>query len=166
MHLYRQGLERGDVVLVTVKRVTEAKGRSLDEQVQIAKEALALKDPQVLSQMKSFAAVPSSNPKQGSVSYFDGRPYGGLGAADYYAAWEAAMCSFGKDCTSPREWAVVQACLQEGICVANALELIKSEYANQPARWEKVTALAARITQVVNDGDVQAFLPPKSRKAT
>jgi hypothetical protein len=50
--------------------------------------------------------------------------------------------------------------------VANALELIKSEYANQPARWEKVTALAARITQVVNDGDVQAFLPPKSRKAT
>jgi hypothetical protein len=157
----REGMARGDVVLAAKERLSQARTQPFDKQVAVAREVAQTRDMQVLQQLMTFASVTDEKTKD-SVVYLDGQPYGGLTRQQYYAAADVMLCSFGMDCDSSRNNAVLEACAQQGRCAGSYLSLVQSEFRSKPEQWSQVLQVAQRMTQIVNTGGFEAFAPPRT----
>jgi len=163
--LYHEGLARGDVVLNTQVRLAEAKSLPFAEQAKVAREAMALRDPQVLSRLASFGAVMDEKLKE-PVNYLDGKRFGGLSRRDYYTAWNVALCEFNQECDSPTTGPVLELCATGNRCLANGLELLRDDYRKHPERWQQIEQMAQRIAVIIDTQEVEALAPPVTRKSS
>jgi len=90
------------------------------------------------------------------VVFFDGEKFGGVvDAQSYRDAWSLVPCNFGEDCELSSD--VVIACVFEGTCHRNRLELLRSSYSGRETEFQGVIRLAAKLTEAVTSGEVDRF---------
>jgi hypothetical protein len=163
--LLHEGIARGDVVLAAKERLAQTRGLPFEQQLPVAKEALALRDPQVIQALMSLGVTSDETSKEPPVNYLDGKPFGGLSPRDYTTAWNVALCSFGWDCVSSRSEQVLEACAAQNRCAANFLDVLRGDYRNDPDRWQQVMNTASRLVSVLGASELEAFAPPSTKRS-
>lgn len=145
-----------DALLALRSRVMNAGTPAEDTRRHLLGEVLETGEPLLLPLAQSLATAASDS---GSVAtYLDGKPYGGLDAEEFAAAWRLMSCQVTQSCAT-RDSQLMQQCAFEGKCAQSIQASIEAS-AKSPAEYQRIGLVAERLRQVVIARDPAPLLPP------
>lgn len=150
--LVQRGMREDPVVIVKSRLATMS---SLKDRQELSLEIMSMRDPQLLARMPLLAEAAN---KQGTAPHLDGKPYGGVQSAEFFAAVNLLPCAFGEACDQGHEF-VVRACVSYGICSDTTFDVYKKIHAKRPGSYENILSTFARLRDVIQSKDLNALSP-------
>jgi hypothetical protein len=117
-------------------------------------EVLALNDPGVLELLRGLAWSVSGD--QAAI-FLDGQEFGGLDGEQFDTAWMLMTCTLSRRCNE-RGVVVEQNCGLGQICAESMQTMLRSRAASD-VEFQKISAVANRLAQIVATGQVSALRP-------
>jgi hypothetical protein len=147
-----------DALLALKARVMKANPPDDVQRRQLLTEVLATGEPLLLPLVQGLATAPSDD-RGGFATFLDGQPYAGLDAEGFAAAWRLMSCQVTSSCAL-RDSQLMQQCAFDGRC-AQSIEAGVRIAAHSTKEYERIQAVAERLTQVIKGGDPTPLLPPQ-----
>jgi hypothetical protein len=154
--LVQTAKERDHLYILLARAQASQTTDSADREASL-RAALQSKDPTLINTVAWSMAQPASSGGS-SVVFVDGRPFGGLDASAYAAAWSLAACSVTGTC-GLKDSQVAHFCAFEGKCAQDVASLALADF-QRPDEIAKVRALAEKLESIITVGDIGRLRPP------
>lgn len=124
---------------------------------QLLRDMLATQDPLLLEGVRGVSSFVDRTGDGEPATYLDGVRDGGLDSVDYMYAWKLAICGVAGSCTV-QDAQLQTDCALAGECFDSVPARVQHDVGTQE-RFERISAVAGRLQQVISNRDVNALLP-------
>lgn len=146
-----------DPLMALRRRAHQFDRNNNEARQQLLQDMLATQDPLLLEGVRGVSSVVDRAGDGEPAAYLDGVRDGGLDKVDYMYAWNIAICRVAGSC-SVQDVRLQTECALAGECFDSVPAHIQHDVDTQE-RFERISAVAGRLQQVILNRDVAALLP-------
>ncbi|QPS08177.1 MULTISPECIES: hypothetical protein [Delftia] len=159
--LQRNGRNLGDPLIIAQQDMIDSSTK--EEFESSLKNIFAKKDVYLASSVwPNFGKIRGFDGSGKNEFFFEGESYStDRELTIYQAAWQIVPCVSGVRCEMGSDTVLMATCVDEGVCMETREGLVEHQFGSDKASYRKAVDLARKLSNAVEQGRYQLFLPPQ-----